>query len=101
MKLLITLLVLLPAAFAQTPSVPCIPPPAPAPAVANTPNQGRGRGPGRAAAQQSAADIAEIAKLMEFPAWRQHLAPGDYSGGPAFRTAPELARRSGVPEGKV
>ena len=101
MKLLITSLLLLPAAFAQTPPVPCIPAPAPAPAVANTPNQGRGRGPGRAAAQQSAADVAEIAKLMEFPEWRQNLAPGDYSVGPAYPTAPELARRSGVPEGKV
>ena len=37
MKLLITSLLLLPAAFAQTPSVPCIPAPVPAPAVANTP----------------------------------------------------------------
>src|SRR5689334_22200048 len=101
MKFLITSMLLLPAAFAQIPSVPCIPAPAPAPAVANARNPGRGRGMARPAQQQSPADVAEIAKLMELPEWRQNLATGDYSIGPAYPTAPELAKRSGVPEGKV
>jgi iron(III)-enterobactin esterase len=89
---------LIPSAFAQMPSVPCIPPPAPPPA--NTANPGQGRG-GRTPSPQSAADVAEMAKLMGLPTWGQNLADGDYSVGPAYPTAPELAKRSGVPEGKV
>jgi enterochelin esterase-like enzyme len=98
MRFSILALLLIPSAFAQMPSVPCIPPPAP-PAA----NQGQGRGPGggRIPPQQPAADVAEIAKLMELPTWGQNLANGDYSHGPAYPTAPELARRTGVPEGKV
>ena len=42
-----------------------------------------------------------MAKLMGLPTWGQILADGDYSVGPAYPTAPELAKRSGVPEGKV
>ena len=101
MKLSIVSLLLIPSAFAQMPSVPCIPPPAPPPA--NAANQGPGRGPGggRTPLQQSAADATEIARLMTLPAWGQNLADGDYSHGPAFPTAPELAKRVGVPEGKV
>lgn len=38
---------------------------------------------------------------MDLPAWGQNLANGDYSHGPAYPTAPELAKRAGVPEGKV
>ncbi|MEO8597626.1 MAG: alpha/beta hydrolase-fold protein [Candidatus Solibacter sp.] len=82
--------------------MPCIPPPAPPPA--NAGNQGAGRGPGagaRTPAPQAAADVAEIAKLMDLPTWGQNLAAGDYSHGPAYPTAPELAKRAGVPEGKV
>ena len=45
--------------------------------------------------------MAEIAKLMDLPQWGQNLADGDYSNGPAYPTAPELAKRAGVPEGKV
>ena len=62
-----------------------------------------GTGPGtpRPVPQQSAADLGEIGKLKDLPGWGQNLAPGDYSVGPAYPTAPELARRSGVPEGKV
>src|SRR5262245_17170586 len=89
MKYLTVSLLLIPSAFAQMPSVPCIPPPSP-PA-----------GGGRAPAEQSPADAAEIAKLMNLPAWGQNLANGDYSNGPAYPTAPELAKRVGVPEGKV
>src|SRR5436190_9267116 len=100
MKLLIVSLLVIPSAFAQMPSVPCIPPPAPPPANAASP--GAGRGPaGRSPAPQPAADAAEIAKLMTLPAWGQNLADGDYSHGPAYPTAPELAKRVGVPEGKV
>jgi enterochelin esterase family protein len=101
MKFLIMSLLSIPSAFAQLPSVACIPPPAPPPA--NAANQGQGRGPaaGRAPAQQSAADVAEIARLKDLPTWGQNLADGDYSNGPAYPTAPELAKRVGVPEGKV
>jgi enterochelin esterase family protein len=101
MKFLIMSLLFIPSGFAQMPSVPCIPPPAPPPA--NAANQGQGRGPaaGRAPSQQSAADVAEIGRLKDLPTWGQNLADGDYSNGPAYPTAPELARRAGVPEGKV
>jgi len=107
MKSLILSLIVIPSAFAQIPSVPCIPPPAPpqaaAPPPANAGNQGKGQGPAanRTPPQQSAADVAEIAKLMQLPAWGDNLATGDYAHGPAFPTAPELAKRAGVPEGKV
>ncbi len=100
MKFLIIPVILIPSAFAQIPSVPCIPPPAPAPA--NT-NQAKGGAPANRPAppQQPAAEAAEIAKLMKLPTWGQNLADGDYSQGPAYPTAPELAKRAGVPEGKV
>src|SRR5439155_5626496 len=70
---------------------------------ANAANQGRGRGPatGRTPSPQTAADAAEMARLMDLPAWGQNLADGGYAHGPAYSTAPELARRVGVPEGKV
>ena len=99
MKFLIISLLLIPSAFAQMPSVPCIPPPAPAATPATAANQGQGRGPGagRVPAPQSAAEVAEIAKLMDLPAWGQNLSAGDYSNGPAYPTAPELAKRAGVP----
>jgi enterochelin esterase-like enzyme len=57
--------------------------------------------PGRTPPQQSAADLAEIARLKDLPPWGQNLADGAYSNGTAYPTAPELARRVGVPEGKV
>ena len=93
-------------ALAQTtPTVPCIPPPAPPPParVAPTPANGPGRGAGapRAPMPQSAEDIAEIAKLAVLPAWTSAAVNGDYSTGPGYPTAPELATRVGVPEGKV
>ncbi|MEP7367753.1 MAG: alpha/beta hydrolase-fold protein, partial [Acidobacteriota bacterium] len=104
MKVFITSLFLISVGFAQT-SVPCIAPPAPpaappAAGAARPANAGGGAGRG-APAPQSAADIAEIAKLMDLPAWAQNLGTGDYSHGPSFPTAPELAKRVGVPEGKV
>lgn len=100
MKLFVLSLFLIPSAYAQMPSVPCIPPPAP---VANRTGQGPGQTPvaRRAPTPQPTADSAEIAKLMDFPAWGQNLGDGDYSNGPAYSTAPELAKRVGVPEGKV
>src|SRR5436190_7528436 len=100
MKLLIASLLALPA-FAQIPSVPCISPPA-VPS-ANGLNQGQARRPGppKTPAQQSAADAGEIAALSGLPAWGQNLVDGDYSHGSAYPTAPELAKRVGVPEGKV
>jgi len=100
MKLLFLSMIVIPAAFAQAPSVPCIAPPAPPVAVAN-PGQRRGPATRRTPTPQPAADIAEIARLIELPAWGQNLADGDYSNGPAYPTAPELATRNGVPEGKV
>ena len=102
MKSSILFLLLISTVFVQAQSVPCIPPPAPPQANAANQAPGPGQGRGKAAApQQSAADIAEIAKLMQLPAWGQNLADGDYFHGPAFPTAPELAKRVGVPEGKV
>jgi iron(III)-enterobactin esterase len=92
-------------AIAQgTPSVPCIQPPAQpaagaAQALANGP--GRGAGAPRAQPPQSAEDIAEIAKLNDLPVWTSAAVNGDYSTGPGYPTAPELATRVGVPEGKV
>lgn len=90
-------------ALAQTlPSVPCIQPPAPPPVRTGQAN-GRGRAGGapRVQTPQSAADIAEIAKLKDLPAWTSAAVDGDYSTGPGYPTAPELAKRTGVPEGKV
>ena len=101
MKLLILSFVLIPAGFAQLPSVPCIPPPAPAPVNAANPGPGRGPVARRTPSPQPAADAAEIAKLMDLPSWGQNLADGHYSNGQAYPTAPELAKRSGVPEGNV
>ena len=102
MKFFTIALLLIPPAFAQMTNLPCVPPPAPPP-PANAASQGRGRGPGtpRTPPQQSAADVAEIARLTSLPPWGQNLADGDYSNGPAYPTAPELAKRAGVPEGKV
>ena len=104
MKFFTLALLLSPAAFAQMTNLLCVPPPAPPP-PANAANQGRGRGPGpatlRTPPQPSAADGVEIAKVSDLPAWGQNLADGDYSNGPAYPTAPELAKRTGVPEGKV
>lgn len=100
MKLILISLLVFPA-FAQIPSVPCISPPAAPPASGGTQGQVRRPGPPRTPAPQSAADTAEIAKLSDLPAWGQNLADGDYSHGTAYPTAPELAKRVGVPEGKV
>lgn len=100
MKPLITALFLISSAFAQT-SVPCIQPPAPPPQ--NPGGQGQAARPngGRVTPPQSAADASEIAKLMDLPAWGLNLSTGDYTTGPSYPTAPELAKRVGVPEGKV
>ena len=108
LKPLLLSLLLIPVGYAQIPSVPCIPPPAPAVSPANN-AKGKGKGKGKgfpggdrpARAQPSAADLAEMAKLMDLPAWSANLASGDYSQGPAYPTAPELAQRDGVPQGKV
>ena len=100
MKFFTIALLLIPTALAQMTNLPCVPPPAPPP-PANAASQGRGPGTPRTPPQQSAADVAEIAKLATLPAWGQNLVDGDYSNGPAYPTAPELAKRAGVPEGKV
>lgn len=90
-------------ALAQTPltSVPCIPPPPVR--AAQAPANGPTRAPlaPRAQTPQSAEDIAEIAKLSDLTAWTSAAVDGDYSAGPGYPTAPELAKRVGVPEGKV
>src|SRR5512133_845310 len=101
MKFFAAALLLIPPAFAQMTNVPCIPPGPPPPANAAGPGRGRGPGTPRTPPTQSAADVAEIATLSSLPPWGQNLADGDYSQGPAYPTAPELARRVGVPEGKV
>ena len=104
LKLWFGTLLLAPFALAQTPqtSVPCIPPPPPArtgPAPANGP--ARPAGAPRAQTPQSAEDIAEIAKLNDLTPWTSAAVDGDYLAGPGYPTAPELAKRAGVPEGKV
>ena len=102
MKLWLGILLLAQFALAQTtPSVPCIPPPAPPPPAAPANGPGRGAGPPRAQTPQSPEDIAEIAKLKDLPAWTSAAVNGDYSTGPGYPTAPELATRVGVPVGKV
>ena len=76
MKLVIASLFVIPV-FADTPYVPCISPlPGAAPA-ASAQTQPRRPVPPRTAAQQSAADIAEIASLSDLPAWGQNLANDD------------------------
>lgn len=98
MKLCLGILFFAQFLLAQTPSVPCIQPtPAPPPGRAG----GRGAGGGRAQTPQPAEDAAEIAKLKDLPAWTSAAVDGDYSTGPGYPTAPELAKRTGVPEGKV
>src|ERR1017187_2303972 len=79
MKFLTIALLLIPPAFAQMTSLPCVPPPAPPP-PANAASQGRGRGPGtpRTPPQQSAADVAEIARLTSLPPWGEGRQPGDF-----------------------
>jgi hypothetical protein len=42
-----------------------------------------------------------MAKLKDLTAWTSGAVDGDYATGPGYPTAPELARRVGVPEGKV
>ena len=104
MKLCFGILFLSQFALAQMPSVPCIAPPAPPPArPAGAPANGPGRGnfTPRAQTPQTAEDIAEIAKLSQLPAWTTAAVDGDYASGPGYPTAPELAKRVGVPEGKV
>jgi len=103
MKLCLGILFITQIALAQTmPSVPCIPPPAPPPAprVGQAPPNGPGRGRGPQV-PASAEDVAEIGKLSHLPAWTTAAVDGDYATGPAYPTAPELAKRTGVPEGKV
>ena len=99
MKFFTIALLLTPPAFAQMTNLPCVPPPAPPP-PANAATQGPGRGLGtpRTPPQQSAEDVAEIARLTSLPPWGQNLADGDYSHGPAYPTAPELAKRAGAVE---
>lgn len=88
-------------AQAPLPSVPCIPPPAPPPVrAAQAPANGQGRGP-RVQKPASTQDIAEMAKLRDLPEWTSAAVDGDYATGPGYPTAPELAKRVGVPEGKV
>ena len=85
-------------------SIPCIQPPPLRPApTGQGPANGQGRPPlaARTPTPQPAADIAEIAKLKDLPAWTSAAVDGDYSTGPGYPTAPELAKRVGVPEGKV
>ena len=101
MKFPILSLLLIASAFAQMPSVPCIRAAGASSCKRRQSRTGPGAGGRTRSPPQSAADVAEIAKLMDLPAWGQNLANGDYSNGPAYPTAPELAKRAGVPEGKV
>src|ERR1017187_1763031 len=115
MKFFVIALLLIPPAFAQMTNVPCVPPPAPPP-PANAASQGRVRGPrtprpppppaapvlaqnarlGPPPPQQPAADAAETPGLPSHPPGGRTPAVGVYSNGPAYPTAPELAKRPGV-----
>jgi len=106
LKLWFVTLFLAQVAMAQTAltSVPCIQPTSPPPARAGQAPAANGPARGalaRAQTPQSAEDIAEMAKLRDLPAWTSAAVDGDYSTGPGYPTAPELAKRVGVPEGKV
>jgi iron(III)-enterobactin esterase len=67
-----------------------------APAAANAPAVGRGRGGPMTAAEQ-----AEVAKLLELPAWTPDAGDGDYSIAPPYASAPEQTPRDDVPKGRV
>jgi iron(III)-enterobactin esterase len=77
----------------------------PAPgSVANIPATGPaapGRGARVPGPPASAADLAEMAKLKDLPAYANGLDDGDYSVGPDYAPAPEQTPREGVPHGKI
>ena len=104
MKLALGLLFFTQFAVAQAPlaaAVPCVPPPPAARANPPAPAPGRGgRGP-RAVSQPTPEDMADMARLMDLPAWKAGAPDGDYSVGPDYAPAPEQTKRAGVPEGKV
>jgi len=103
MKLTIGLFLMVQFAMAQGPApaaIPCVAPPSAPRQNAPAPPAGAGRAP-RAAVPPSTEDLAEMAKLMDLPAWKPGAADGDYSTGPDYAPAPEQAKRAGVPEGKV
>ena len=98
MKLTLGLLLFTQFALAQAPlaaATPCVPPP-----PAARPNAPARRGPA-AVAQPPPQDMADMARLMDLPAWKAGAPDGDYSVGPDYALAPEQTKRAGVPQGKV
>ncbi len=69
-----------------------------APAGNTTARRGGARGNG---APATPADLAEIAQLAEFPAWKPDSGDGNYSIGPDYANAPEQTPRPDVPKGRV
>jgi enterochelin esterase-like enzyme len=55
----------------------------------------------RAASVATPADLADIAKLANLPAWGKGAGDGDFSTGPDYTPAPEETQRVGIPHGKV
>jgi enterochelin esterase-like enzyme len=76
------------------------PPTNPAP-PATVPARGARGARGPAGPPPSPEDIAEMAKLMDLPAYTHGLGDGDYSVGPRYTPAPERTARAGIPRGRT
>jgi enterochelin esterase-like enzyme len=57
-----------------------------------------GQRPGNPATPE---DLADIARLMNLPAWAKGYGEGDFSVGPDYAPAPEETQRVGIPHGKL
>jgi enterochelin esterase-like enzyme len=75
---------------------------APAGAPGGAPGQaGPGRGGGGNRAPLTPEDVAEIATLENFPAWKPGAGDGNFFIGPDYSLPPELTPKDGVPKGRV
>lgn len=91
---------------ADSPSAPAVAtgnttvstPAAGTPAGNTTARRGGARGNG---APATPADLAEIAQVADFPAWKPDATDGNYSIGPDYANAPEQTPRPDVPKGRV
>jgi iron(III)-enterobactin esterase len=71
------------------------------PAPTTNPAPGARAGRGRMGPPATPADVAEMATLMDLPAYASGLGDGDYSVGPDYTPAPETLQRDDVPHGKI
>jgi enterochelin esterase-like enzyme len=60
-----------------------------------------GRGPTTRGGPITPAEAADVAKLMDLPAYTPGAGDGDFAIGPMFTPAPEETPRADVPKGKV